>query len=51
MQKCTIEENCDLSYVIADKDVYIGEGVILRGTPEQPIVLRKGERVTKEDLR
>lgn len=51
MQKCIIEENCDLSYVIADKDVYIGEGVVLHGTAEQPIVLRKGEKVTKEDLR
>lgn len=51
MQKCVIEENCDLSYVIADKDVSIGEGVVLHGTPEQPIVLRKGETVTKEDLR
>lgn len=51
MQKCIIEENCDLSYIIADKDVYIGEGVVLHGTAEQPIVLRKGEKVTKEDLR
>lgn len=51
MQKCVIEENCQLSYVIADKDVYIGGGVVLHGTPEQPIVLRKGETVTKEDLR
>lgn len=51
MQKCVIEENCNLSYVIADKDVYIGEGVVLHGTAEQPIVLRKGETVTKEDLR
>lgn len=51
MQKCVVEENCTLSYVIADKDVYIGEGVTLQGTPEQPIVLRKGERVMKEDSR
>ncbi|ANU09054.1 ADP-glucose pyrophosphorylase [Planococcus antarcticus DSM 14505] len=50
MQKCIIEENCDLSYVIADKEVYIGEGVVLHGTSEHPIVLRKGEKVTKEDL-
>ncbi|AQU78100.1 MULTISPECIES: sugar phosphate nucleotidyltransferase [Planococcus] len=50
MQKCVIEENCDLSYVIADKEVHIGEGVVLRGTAEQPIVLRKGAIVTKEDL-
>lgn len=51
MQKSTVEENCDLSYVIADKDVYIGEGVVLHGTPERPIVLRKGANVSKEDLR
>lgn len=49
MQKSYIEKNCDLSYVIADKDVHIEEGVSLHGTLEQPIVLRKGERVKKED--
>lgn len=49
MQKCTIEEDCELSYVIADKDVYIEKGVKLAGTAKQPIVLRKGERITKED--
>lgn len=51
MQKCNIEENCELAYVIADKDVHIEKGVRLIGTQEQPIVLRKGERVTKEDSR
>lgn len=51
MQKSSVEENCDLKYVIADKDVFIGEGVVLHGTAEHPIVLRKGETVTKEDLR
>ena len=51
MQKCTIEEGCDLAYVIADKGVHIGEGVVLRGTAENPIVLRKGERVSKEDYK
>jgi glucose-1-phosphate adenylyltransferase len=50
MQKCVIGEGCDLSYVIADKDVHIESGVILHGTKEQPIVLRKGERVLKEDV-
>ncbi|HSI65985.1 MAG TPA: sugar phosphate nucleotidyltransferase [Planococcus sp. (in: firmicutes)] len=49
MQKSYIEKNCDLSYVIADKEVHIEEGVSLHGTLEQPIVLRKGERVKKED--
>jgi len=51
MQKSFIEKNCELSYVIADKDVYIEEGVVLKGTPEKPVVLRKGERVTKEEVR
>lgn len=51
MQKCVIEEDCQLAYVIADKDVHIGAGVVLRGTEEQPIVLRKGEHITKEDIR
>lgn len=49
MQKCVVEEDCDLSYVIADKDVHIEAGSILHGTREKPIVLRKGERVLKED--
>ncbi|MDN7228919.1 sugar phosphate nucleotidyltransferase [Planococcus liqunii] len=51
MQKSFIEKNCELSYVIADKDVHIEEGVILKGTREKPVVLRKGERVTKEEVR
>lgn len=50
MQKCIVGEGCDLSYVIADKDVFIEPGVILHGTKENPIVLRKGERVLKEDV-
>ncbi len=50
MQKCTIEENCDLAYVIADKHVYIEAGTVLKGTKEEPIVLRKGERILKEEV-
>ena len=49
MQKCVIGENCDLSYVIADKDVRVEAGTVLHGTKEKPIVLRKGEHVMKED--
>ncbi|MGK7378837.1 sugar phosphate nucleotidyltransferase [Planococcus sp. 1R117A] len=51
MQKSIIEENCDLTYVVADKNVHIEEGVVLKGTPEKPVVLRKGERVSKEEVR
>ncbi|TWT02397.1 glucose-1-phosphate adenylyltransferase [Planomicrobium sp. CPCC 101079] len=50
MQKCVIGEGCDLSYVIADKDVHIESGVVLHGTKENPVVLRKGERVLKEEV-
>lgn len=51
MQKCVIGENCDLAYIIADKDAHIEDGVVLHGTPENPIVIRKGERIRKEDVR
>ena len=51
MQKCTIEENCDLAYVIADKNVFIEAGTVLKGTAAEPIVLRKGERILKEEVR
>lgn len=42
MQKSQLGENCYLEYVIVDKDARIGDGVKLIGTPEQPIVIRKG---------
>lgn len=51
MQQCDIAESCRLSYVIADKDVKIGPGVELHGTAEHPIVLRKGQHITKEEKR
>lgn len=49
MQQSEIAESCTLSYVIADKDVKIGPGVELHGTAEHPIVLRKGQHITKEE--
>ncbi|AST06352.1 glucose-1-phosphate adenylyltransferase [Anoxybacillus flavithermus] len=42
MQKSQIGENCHLEYVIVDKDARIGDGVKLIGTPQKPIVIRKG---------
>lgn len=47
MQKCVIEENCDLLYVIADKDVLIKAGSVLHGTKEKPMVIRKGSVVAE----
>ena len=50
MQKCLIEENCDLLYVIADKDVHIKAGSVIRGTKENPVVIRKGSVVSEGDV-
>src|SRR5690606_23614463 len=50
MQKCVIEENCDLLYVIADKDVHIKAGSVIRGTKEKPVVIRKGSVVSEGDV-
>lgn len=50
MQKSRVGKNCELTCVIADKEVRIDDGVVLKGTWQHPIVLRKGERVTKEDV-
>lgn len=50
MQQCVIEENCDLQYVIADKDVYIKAGSVIHGSKERPAVLRKGSVVSEGDV-
>ncbi|AKS39348.1 glycogen biosynthesis protein glgD [Anoxybacillus gonensis] len=42
MQKSQIGDHCHLEYVIVDKDARIGDGIKLIGTPNQPIVIRKG---------
>lgn len=49
MQKCVVEERCDLLYVIADKDVHIKAGTIIHGTKEKPVVIRKGSVVSAGD--
>lgn len=47
MNKTHIGENAKLNYVITDKDVVIENGVHLEGTPEEPIVIKKGQIVTQ----
>lgn len=42
MQKSQVGENCVLEYVILDKDVKIEDNVKLIGSPENPVVIRKG---------
>lgn len=42
MQKSQVGNNCVLEYVILDKDVKIEDNVKLVGSPENPIVIKKG---------
>lgn len=42
MQKSKIGQNCILEHVILDKDVSIEDGAVLRGTPDNPLVIKKG---------
>ncbi|OES44077.1 sugar phosphate nucleotidyltransferase [Domibacillus iocasae] len=42
MQKSKIGQNCILEHVIIDKDVSVEDGAVLRGTPDEPLVIKKG---------
>lgn len=48
MSGSEIGSDVTLKYVIVDKDVTIDRGVYLEGTPDEPIVLKKGQHVTVE---
>ena len=41
MEGCHVGENTELEYVIADRNVTIGNNVILKGTKDSPVVLKK----------
>ncbi len=45
MQGTKIGKNADLSCVILDKNVTVRDGAVLRGTPEHPLIVTKGETV------
>ena len=45
MNDTVIHEDCQLKYVILDKDVTIRPGTKLVGTPSAPIVIKRGETV------
>lgn len=47
MANCKLEKGCLVEYAIIDKNVKIKENVIVRGTPEKPIVIEKGTVLTK----
>ncbi len=45
MQGTRIGKNARLSGVILDKNVTVRDGAILQGTPEHPVIIKKGETV------
>ena len=45
MNDTVIGENCELKYVILDKDVIVRPGAKLIGTPSNPIIIKRGEIV------
>lgn len=45
MEKTVIRSGAMLENVVCDKQVSVGCGVVLRGTPEHPCLLRKGKSI------
>lgn len=45
MNDAVIGEDCELKYVILDKDVVVRPGAKLRGTLRNPLIIRRGEVV------
>ena len=45
MNDTVVGENCELKYVILDKDVTVRPGTKLMGTPTNPIIIKRGEIV------
>lgn len=45
MSENVIGENCNISYVVSDKDSSIGNGVTLAGCSQKPYFINKGSRI------
>ena len=45
MSENAIGENCNLSYVVSDKDSSVGNGVTLAGCAQQPYFINKGSKI------
>ena len=45
MNDTVIGENCELKYVILDKDVVLQDGTKLIGTPTCPVIIKRGEKI------
>ncbi len=45
MNDTVVGENCELKYVILDKDVVVRPGSKLIGTPSNPVIIKRGDQV------
>ena len=48
--RVVIGKGAQVEYAILDKGVEVVEGVVIRGTAEHPVVVKKGEKVTEDIL-
>ena len=48
--RAVIGKGARVEYAILDKGVEVAEGVVIRGTAEHPVVVKKGEKVTEDIL-
>ena len=46
--RVAIGEGAQVEYAILDKGVEVADGVVIRGTAEQPVVVKKGAKVTED---
>jgi len=51
MEGTKIKENCNIEYAILDKDVVVENGVTIKGLPNNPLIIPKGEVVTKNAIK
>ncbi|MFS9037988.1 glucose-1-phosphate adenylyltransferase subunit GlgD [Streptococcus timonensis] len=48
--RVVVGKGATVEYAILDKGVEVAEGVVIRGTAEHPVVVKKGEKVTEDIL-
>ena len=46
--RVVIGQGAQVEYAILDKGVEVADGVVIRGTAEHPVVVKKGEKVTED---
>ena len=46
--RVVIGQGAQVEYAILDKGVEVADGVVIRGTVEHPVVVKKGEKVTED---